>query len=455
MQSMSLNRFDLRTRVSMMIAAILAVIVCIGSFLVIRHVRESVEQETRSALQLAREMVETARPAGVQAHPWINLREQLSQARHVRLYILQGEESLPAPAHDTIQGVPRWFFRLVQPSPILIRQNIPTDKGKLVRIALVAHPEDEIVEAWEETRVFLGLILLLAGGTFAALYWVLGRAFQPVNAVLEGLVALEREQYSHRLPEFSQPEWRRIALAFNHCAGVLEQTRAKNRRLTRQLLKVEEEERRSLARELHDELGQVLSAIKMMALGIKQHREPKQAIDAANLITEQVDNLFDLIRTMIHKLRPLMLDDLGLAASIDTLVSNWSQHHPDVRIRLDCAEEVDAFPAEQQIHAYRIVQESLTNIFKHAQAKNVKLTLKVVSFEVPRRTWLEIRVEDDGRGTVLDKSAGFGIIGMRERVESLNGRFQCTTAPGQGFSLQVLLPFDEAQGDDHPRHACR
>ena len=455
MRPMILSRFDLRTRVSMMIAIILAVIVCIGSFLVIRHVRESVARETQSALQLAREMVESYRPADNQTDPWTSLKKRLNQARHVRLYILQGEQSLPLPAHNTIEGVPRWFSRLVHPSPMVIRQNIPLANGNQLRVALVAHPEDEIVEAWEETRVFLGLILLLAGGTFAALYWVLGRAFEPVNAVLEGLVALEREDYGHRLPEFSQPEWNRIATAFNHCAGVLEQTRAKNRGLTRQLLKVEEEERRALARELHDELGQVLSAIKMMALGIKQHREPDQAIQAAALISEQVDHLFNVIRTMIHKLRPLMLDDLGLAASIDTLVSNWSQHHPDIRIHHHCAREVDTFPPEQQIHAYRIVQESLTNVFKHAQAKNVRLELNVVQFDIPRRSWLEIRIEDDGRGAALETSSGYGLIGMQERVESLNGRFECATAPGQGFHLRVLLPFEEAQGDDHPRHACR
>ncbi len=453
-----LNHLSLKTRVNLIIAAILALIVLIGSVLVIRHVRDSVERETRSALQLALEMVESARlqgpMSGAQTGAWMAMLKRLSHSRHVRLHVLHGDHSTPPFPPSRIPGVPEWFAAMVRPPDMMVEQRIPTRDDRQIRVELVADPGDEIAEAWEETQVFLGLILLLAGSCFAALYWILGRAFQPVDAVLEGLVALEQGKYDYRLPDFPQPEWNQIAAAFNHCAWVLEQARTDNRSLTRQLLKVEEDERRTLARELHDELGQVLSAIKMMALSIKQQRQPEQSVKAACLISDHVDHLFDIIHSMIHKLRPLMLDDLGLSAAIVTLVNGWRTRRPDVDIHFHCPQNVDGFPTDQQIHVYRIIQESLTNAFKHANAKAIDLGLDIVSYEVPTLRWLKITVGDDGRGVDLCTGTGFGLKGMRERVESLGGRFDCTTAPGQGFHLSILIPFEEEHTDDRPRHAC-
>lgn len=451
-------RLSLKARVNLIIAAILTGIVAIGSLLVIRHVRESVARETESALQLARGMIEASRlqgplPADLAAR-WMAMLERLHRTRHVRLWVIHdSQDHPPPPAAGSLPSVPAWFATLVRPPPMRIEQQLPIRQGGTLRVILAADPSDEIAEAWKETQVFLGLILLLAAGCFIALTWVLGRAFRPVDRMLEGLVALERGDYHHRLPDFPQPEWRRIAAAFNHCAGVLEQARADNRNLTRQLLKVEEEERRALARELHDELGQVLSAIKVMAQSIKKHRRREQAIQAAGLISEQVDHLFATIRAMIHRLRPLMLDDLGLTAALDALVADWRRRQPEIRIALHCEPEVDSFPADQQIHVYRMVQESLTNAFKHARPHTIHIGLKLEFSEVPRCRWLKVQVSDDGCGALGIPAQGYGLRGMRERVESLGGRFHIATAPGQGFTLTILLPFEEEPSDTHPRHA--
>ncbi|HEB78721.1 MAG TPA: methanol utilization protein MoxY [Methylothermaceae bacterium] len=454
---MPFTRLSLKTRVNLIIATILALVVAIGSVLVIHHVRESVAEETRSALQLVRGMVEALARRGPlppdQVQAWVTMLKQLSQTRHVRLVGYE-QAARPATAPPPDRPVPHWFGAWVKPPPMQVEYHIPTRDGPPLDLVLIADPADEIAEAWEEARLFLGLILVLAGGCFAVLSWMLGRAFRPVDAVLEGLVALEREHYDHRLPPFPQPEWRRIARAFNHCAGVLERARADNRRLTRRLLDVEEDERRTLARELHDELGQALSGIKLLALSIKQRRPAEPVHQAACLIGEQVDHLFEITRAMIHRLRPLMLDDLGLCATLDTLVERWRRQHPDVQIVLDSTGEVDEFPAEHQIHLYRIVQEALTNAFRHGHPRQVHLRLALMETEVPRRRWLRIEIADDGGGTTMPlPRGGYGLRGMRERVESLGGRLQIRTAPGRGFVLSVQLPFEE-EPDDHSRHAC-
>ncbi|BCX82464.1 two-component system, NarL family, sensor histidine kinase UhpB [Methylomarinovum caldicuralii] len=448
-----LARFSLKTRINLVIAAILLVITLIGSGLVIRHVRESVAGETRSALQLAREMVEASHLQGPlpdeQAAAWRAMLERLGQLRHVRLFILRDGTPLPPSPSRPPPDVPVWFARLVEPPPAILEQAIPTRQGGVLRVRLVADPADEIAEAWEETQLFLGLILFLAGGCFLAVYQVLGRAFQPVEAVLTGLVALEREAYDHRLPDFPQPEWNRIARAFNHCAEVLQQTRHDNRSLTRQLLKVEEEERRALARELHDELGQTLSGIKMLAQSIRNNPQAEAAERAAGLIAAQVDHLFALLRAMIHRLRPLMLDDLGLCAALDALTDGWRQKHAGIAIDLRCDPAVERLAAEHQIHVYRIVQEALTNAFRHARPRQIAIRLE------PRQDWLRIEIRDDGAGAEPSRlqQRGYGLRGMRERAESLGGRFQVTTAPGAGFTLTILLPFEEEEAHDHPCHA--
>ncbi|BCX89267.1 two-component system, NarL family, sensor histidine kinase UhpB [Methylomarinovum tepidoasis] len=446
------TRLNLKTRINLVIAAILLIITFIGSALVIRHVRDSVAEETRSALQLAWEMVEASHLQGPlpdeQAAAWRAMLERLGQLRHVRLFIFQDGAPLPPPLSRPPSDVPAWFARLVQPPPAILEQAISTRQGRVLRVRLVADPADEIAEAWEETQLFLGLILFLAGGCFLAVYQVLGRAFQPVETVLTGLVALEREAYDHRLPDFPEPEWNRIARAFNHCAEVLQQTRRDNRSLTRQLLKVEEEERRALARELHDELGQTLSGIKMLAQSIRNNPKTEAAERAAGLIAAQVDHLFALLRAMIHRLRPLMLDDLGLCAALDALTDGWRQQHADIAIDLRCDPFVERLPAEHQIHVYRIVQEALTNAFRHAQPRKIAIRLE------PHQNWLRIAIRDDGAGAEPSRlrQRGYGLRGMRERAESLGGRLQVTTAPGAGFTLTILLPFEE-EARDHPCHA--
>ncbi|MFN3918734.1 MAG: ATP-binding protein [Methylohalobius sp.] len=439
---------SLKTRLNFLVAALLAAVVASGSALVIHHVRASVAEETESALQLARELVAAVRLQAplpeAQLDRWRQMLMDLNRLRHVRLQLDPLEELKALPP----AGVPAWFARLVEPAPRREEVTLPIDPQGELKVVLTAYPHDEIAEAWQETKVLLGLIGFLAGGFFLAMAIGLGWAFRPVGAILNGFLQLESGDYAFRLPGFSPPEFNRIAQAFNHLALVLEQARAQNRTLTRQLFKVEEEERRQLALELHDELGQVLSAIKVMALSIQKAHSPAQVAKAAQTIAVSVDCLFNTLRSMIQRLRPLMLDDLGLSSAIASLVSSWQEKQAEPRIRLCCDEAIDRFPKELQIHGYRIVQEALTNAFRHAQAKEVKIKLSW------QNGGLKIQVADDGLGAAQAQAQGFGLKGIRERAESLNGKFEVQSAPKGGFCLTVWLPCEEEENED-PRHARR
>lgn len=449
------HSLSLKTRLNLLVAALLAGVAALGSALVIHHVRASVAEETESALQLARELVAAVRLQAplpeAQLNQWRQMLMGLNRLRHVRLQLDLLEEPRTWPP----AGVPAWFVRLVEPEPWREETIFPIDPTGELKVVLTAYPHDEIAEAWQETKVLLGLIGLLAGGFFLAVAVGIGWAFRPVEAILEGFLQLEGGNYSFRLPSFSPPEFNRIAQAFNHLASVLEQTRSANRKLTRQLFKVEEEERRQLALELHDELGQVLSAIKVMALSIQKTHSPAQVAKAAQTIAASTDHLFAILRSMVQRLRPLMLDDLGLASAIAALIARWQENQAKPRILLSCDETIDRLPKELQIHVYRIVQEALTNAFKHAHANQVKVELSWQTSELPQRRWLTIQVADDGLGAVQDLAQGFGLKGIRERAESLNGRFEVQSAPKKGFCLTVWLPCEEENDEPYPRYARR
>lgn len=420
---------SLKTRLCVSLSLLLAGILVLSGFWVASHMREAVTEEITSAMQLARFVLTWRLKAPFPQAELARMLEDFCALRHVRLVL--DEAAAPPPP-----SVPEWFARWVRPPALREDYVVPLAPAGTLHLILLADPRDEIAEAWQETKVFLSLIGGLALGVFGVSIALIHWAFRPVAAILQGFSALERGEYAFRLPKFSPPELARIALGFNQLALALEQAKTENLKLTHRLLKVQEEERHFLARELHDELGQTLSAIRVMALSIQNTHPPPLVLQAAQNIAQAAQSLFKSLHSMILSLRPLMLDDLGLAVAIAQLVASWREKQPAVEIELDCDENIDRFPPGKWIHVYRIVQEALSNAFKHAQAKRITLTLRWQTAD--SSLWLE--VADDGQGADLTQVLGCGLRLMRERAESLGGRLTLASRPGQGFSLSVWLP---------------
>lgn len=209
-----------------------------------------------------------------------------------------------------------------------------------------------------------------------------------------------------------------------------------NRRLARMALAIQEDERANLARELHDELGQSLTAIRAEAecvLQLNRDRSPTIS-ECASSINTVAGQVYGVVRGMMHRLRPALLDDLGLVEALNELLRQWRSHHPELAVEA-VLEPLPPLAHEAELAAYRIVQEALTNIAKHAEASRVELTLRVQGGK------FELRVRDDGRG--IDKtsdSRGYGLVGMRERTLAVGGEFQMTTGPGMGTTIRATLP---------------
>ncbi|MDR2013200.1 MAG: histidine kinase [Rhodanobacter sp.] len=218
---------------------------------------------------------------------------------------------------------------------------------------------------------------------------------------------------------------------------------ADNRRLVRQYAQVQETERARLSRELHDELGQYLNAVKIDAVSLMHLHEPAAAAidEIAGSIVRNLDHVQAAVVGLIRQLRPVGLDELGIEAALEHCIAGWRERLPQAVLTLHCDGDLSALGDSLNLAVYRIVQEGLTNVVRHAHAARVDVRVWRAPSHA-RCPQLRIQVCDDGRGRDRDDqgNAGLGLIGMRERVEALGGELRIDTAPGRGFRLFADIP---------------
>jgi glucose-6-phosphate-specific signal transduction histidine kinase len=210
-----------------------------------------------------------------------------------------------------------------------------------------------------------------------------------------------------------------------------------HRLLAQKYMLVQEEERRNLARELHDEMGQCLNAIKLDAVSIRNVAKGRDAdVEAgANAIIELSGHVYDVVRGMTQRLRPAALDALGLRDALADLVAQWSRRNSAVRVRFEATGDLEGLGEAVNITVYRLVQECLTNIVKHARASSVTVSVERAGAA------LHVTVADDGRGMDLNaRHGGLGLLGLRERVEALSGQLELHSASGDGLRVHAWLP---------------
>lgn len=215
---------------------------------------------------------------------------------------------------------------------------------------------------------------------------------------------------------------------------------AQNRKLTQLIQARLEEERRAIARELHDELGQCVTAIRTIGAVIVQKTAAtgSDIHRSAETIVAVAGQMYDSVHGIIRQLRPSALDHLGLQDALEDAVRGWRQRHPDITCRLDLEGDLDNLGERVNITVFRIVQECLTNVVKHAHASAI--AIGVTRQDAGR---LDVVVRDDGRGLADGNTADsvrFGLMGMRERVQALDGEFTLDATPGGGLTVRVRIP---------------
>jgi two-component system, NarL family, sensor histidine kinase DevS len=207
-----------------------------------------------------------------------------------------------------------------------------------------------------------------------------------------------------------------------------------SRDAVRRIVQAQELERRRLARELHDETGQALTSILLGLKSLDEAQSGESLREATQELRERVVTTLQDVRRLAVELRPKVLDDFGLVSALERLAETFEET-TGIRVELEAATKSDRFPGEVETALFRIVQEALTNVVKHADATRVSVLL------ARRPGAVAVVVEDDGRGYDPEQpSEGIGLLGMRERVELIGGRLSLESSPGSGTTVVAEVP---------------
>lgn len=438
---------SLKTRLMLIVTLILIINFAAAGYFMLQNARQAVASEMASSTQLARGLL-------INALPTLRFSNDISErltlivdsvrhTRHIRAWF-EDTNGRPLIGQEGRQpffnkpDVPNWFIRAMEPEAVAFRRLITKGSQSYGYLVVEADPSDEVTEVWRDVQMlfwlgvsFLTLILILV-------YFALRQGLKPLRELSDALGRLENGDFSARVDTSAVKELNPIQIRFNHMASVLEKTMAENHALAGNMLKVQESERRDLARELHDELAPCLFGIRVdlgeieRAANEKQLTDIQEKVGSVKSITRHIQTL---VRKMLSRLRPMTLDDLGLLEAIRDMLHNWRERQPEIDWEWDFSGDFSDLPDTLQVTVYRVVQECTTNCVRHAEASHVKVEVRNDGEHI------KVAVTDDGKG--MDNKQlvkGFGLIGMRERVSALGGKIAFDTAEGEGLQVRVLLP---------------
>jgi two-component system sensor histidine kinase UhpB len=430
----------------------------------ILQARASTRVEIAASMELAELLVSEAvflMQQEVPAEKFLaDLSSQLRLVRHVRIVVKDAAGSPLAPrppagaSHTTRDNrVPAWFAALIA-APIASR-DVPVivNAARVGSVEIVAEPRDEIAEVWDNT-VALGAVALSVNiAVIGILYILFGRVLDPLTGVARGLADLERRNYRVRLPRPQAQELAAITDRFNALAQALDALRGENEALNHRLITAQDDERRRTALELHDEVGPNLFGLKANATSIATAAAELED-QAARKMTERVRDMLAIIeelqtinRSMLNRLRPMSLGHVPLRDVLCELVRDRARQHPQIDFSLSADNLMRSYGDSIDLTIYRCLQESLTNVIRHAQAKHVAIELGEAMSEpnasANSTSQLALTIRDDGRGIDPAAAPGFGLRGMQERVQALRGSCKVDSATGCGTSVHIMIPLYE------------
>lgn len=365
------------------------------------------------------------------------------RARHLDIRLREAGDPGPwTPPRAT--RAPGWYATLTAPAPNTLIRHVALP-GTTLQVEVRADPTDEIDESWTEARRTLAIVV----GMGIALTFLFRRwahlALRPLARLSQAMARIESGDYGVRLGRFAIPDLDTIAVGFDEMAAAQQRMAAEVADHASRALMIREEERRHLAHELHDELGQSISAIKALAVSISRRADPDddRIRRSADTIADVSTHMYDRVRQMMSQLRPTTLDELGLVAALEDMIDTWNSHHEDLFCAFNVRGELPPLTPDQRINLYRIVQEALTNVARHAGAATATVTLVYDGADPLSSARLQLTIVDDGRGFEPQAARqGLGLVGIGERVTALKGNFTLATRPGAGTELRIDLPLE-------------
>lgn len=348
-----------------------------------------------------------------------------SPMRHVHVAVVK-TASHPIQNHDW-PGLLDYVTPSYTPDLRIRRQPLVGDSELLI----IPDPTDEWEEVLESIYFVLALFILTAALSSTAITIAVQRGLKPITEILDALNAISRGELQARLGRYSVSEINTISDKFNTMADELQIKEKENTALTHALLTLKEQERSMLARELHDDLGQYLTGIRSQAYVLSKTCDTSNA-EIAGQLMENCRDMQAGFRRLIHQLHPLMLEEVGLDESLKLLAQKWSASQRVV-VNIELSEHSPALSLDVQTHIYRIVQEALNNIARHAKAKHVTIT----------RSWADNRnylltISDNGLGFQGETKHGIGLRSMKERARLIGGELTVDSTQS-GVTLALKL----------------
>jgi len=274
------------------------------------------------------------------------------------------------------------------------------------------------------------------------------RALAPIQSLWQAMTEIAGGSYRTRVKPGGPPELAAICTKLNQLAATLGDAVEERRRLAERAVSLQDAERKEIARELHDEFGPHLFALRahvssLMRLADMREPNPEVLRKHGDAILEQVNALQQFNRRVLERLRPVGLAELGLREAIGALVRLWGESHPGVIIETAISPSLGETGETADLTIYRTIQEALTNVFRHASATSVDVTIEPAkqpsSTGRDSRECALVRVRDNGSGLKPDTRLGLGLTGMRERIAALGGTLTVGSSDG-GVVVEALVP---------------
>lgn len=443
---------SLSLRINLILAGVITVLVAAMIALQLDNLRNAVREEIAATHRVSTQLLARVALVYAQSGPYALVRflDRLGRVRANEITVTDAAGTVlyrsPPSTYKTGREAPQWFAALVLPPPS--RQVIQFAWG---RMTIEAEPSRAVLDGWDEvvTLAAIGAAGLLAINLLV--FWAMRRALRPLSQIVSALDRLKAGDFGVTLPALPGREAGALAAAFNRMAAVLRENLANRQRAfeaerrlsaSRELAGLIEthieSERREIARALHDELGQSVTAIRSLALSVARRcgEADAESAQAARVIADEAGRLYEAMHSMIPRLAPMELETLGLGEAIAELLERARAAHPSVSIEQDLRELPAGLSPAATLAAYRIVQEGLTNALQHSAARRVRVQV------AREHEALVVRVLDDGVGPPADWSrpGHFGLRWLGDRADALGGELGLMRRPEGGTELHARLP---------------
>ena len=438
------KRLPLRFRLFLPTIGLIAASLLFGIFALQVFSPDQFENESEDAAALVRTVTKglnTALEVAANPQPTLDaFAEGIGTGDTIQYRKAAASESKPKIRLNT-DGVPAWFVGLLRIPNIATIHPIVIGGKRVGDILFVPDLTPDLNEKW------LGFLAIVLSGTallvLAAItgYLTTTIALRPLEQLGTGLARMQQGDYDTTIPLLGPPEIRKSCEEANQLARKLKQLAQDNRGMLRKIVSLQDDERRELANELHDELGPLLFAIRANAIALSGSDTSAGVADPeapARQLLEAAEAVQHASRRILEGLSPLYLEELGLEKSIQTLLQNAHSTLPSVVTTSQVDPRLDSLDGLLSQTIYRVIQEAVTNVIRHAQAT----TLNVVA--TIRDSAVTIEVSDDGIGFPDNVSLGRGLAGMSDRSRALDGKLDLLREGGRTI-VRCVLPLTGAR----------